>query len=75
MPKLSRRTWQQVCERDSARNKAAPWRLEAIQKQKPHVLVFDLSMPYMDGFELLQKVRNLGPEMASLSANFRAGST
>jgi CheY-like chemotaxis protein len=42
--------------------------LEAIQKQKPDVLLCDLSMPQMDGFELLQKIRDLGREIGSVPA-------
>jgi CheY-like chemotaxis protein len=42
--------------------------LEALQNQKPDVLICDLSMPQMDGFELLQKIRDLGPQSGSVPA-------
>lgn len=36
--------------------------LETIQEWKPDVLVSDISMPGEDGYELIKKVRALGPE-------------
>ena len=42
--------------------------LEAIREKKPDVLLCDLSMPQMDGFELLQKIRHLGGEIGSVPA-------
>jgi hypothetical protein len=47
---------------------SGPAALEAIQKQKPDVLICDLSMPQMDGLELLQKIRDLGREIGSVPA-------
>jgi two-component system alkaline phosphatase synthesis response regulator PhoP len=38
---------------------------EAIQQQKPDVLITDCQMPRMDGLELVRKVRE-APEMADL---------
>ena len=42
--------------------------LEAIQKQRPDVLLCDLSMPHMDGFELLKEIRRLGGEVGAVPA-------
>ena len=43
--------------------------LERIQELRPHVLLFDLGMPEMDGFELIQRVRaSESPEVASTPA-------
>src|SRR2546425_494798 len=36
--------------------------LEALEKEKPHVLVSDIAMPEEDGYALLRKVRSLPPE-------------
>lgn len=47
---------------------SGPAALEAIQKKQPDVLVCDLSMPHMDGFELLRKIRGLGREIAFVPA-------
>lgn len=35
--------------------------LEIIRKEKYHIVITDISMPEMDGLELLQKVRALDP--------------
>ena len=40
--------------------------LKAIKDFRPDILVCDLAMSQMDGFELLENVRRLGPEIASL---------
>jgi signal transduction histidine kinase/ActR/RegA family two-component response regulator len=40
--------------------------LEAIRNVHPDVLVCDLAMPEMDGYELLEKVRSLEPDIAQL---------
>ncbi len=36
--------------------------LEAIDRDKPHVLVSDIAMPEEDGYSLLRKIRALPPE-------------
>jgi signal transduction histidine kinase/CheY-like chemotaxis protein len=40
--------------------------LEAIRNVHPDVLICDLAMPEMDGYELLDKVRSLEPDIAQL---------
>ena len=40
--------------------------LQAIKNVHPHLLVCDLSMPQMDGYELLEKVRRLEQEVGWL---------
>ena len=34
--------------------------LRLVEKEKPHVLVSDIGMPEVDGYELLRRVRALG---------------
>jgi len=36
--------------------------LEALAREKPHVLVSDIAMPEEDGYSLLKKIRALPPE-------------
>jgi CheY-like chemotaxis protein len=36
--------------------------LEALDRDKPHVLVSDIAMPEEDGYSLLRKIRALPPE-------------
>ncbi len=36
--------------------------LEAIEKQKPDLLISDIGMPHEDGYELIRRVRALSPE-------------
>ena len=36
--------------------------LEALKREKPHVLVSDIAMPQEDGYALLKKIRALPPE-------------
>lgn len=36
--------------------------LEALEREKPHLLVSDIAMPEEDGYELLKKIRALPPE-------------
>jgi CheY-like chemotaxis protein len=40
---------------------AADEALATLQRERPHVLVSDIGMPQVDGFELLQRIRALGP--------------
>jgi signal transduction histidine kinase/ActR/RegA family two-component response regulator len=40
--------------------------LEAIRNVHPDVLICDLAMPEMDGYELLEKIRSLEPHIAQL---------
>jgi len=42
--------------------------LRAIKKVHPDILICDLAMPEMDGYQLLEIVRRLGPAFRSLSA-------
>jgi signal transduction histidine kinase len=42
--------------------------LEAIRGLHPDVLICDLAMPEMDGYEVLENVRRLAPELAQLPA-------
>jgi CheY-like chemotaxis protein len=39
---------------------------EVIKNTRPDVLICDLAMPEMDGYELLQKVRHLDPKFGLL---------
>ncbi|PYQ08762.1 MAG: hypothetical protein DMF82_00830 [Acidobacteria bacterium] len=36
--------------------------LEALEREKPHLMVSDLAMPQEDGYALLRKIRALPPE-------------
>jgi CheY-like chemotaxis protein len=40
--------------------------LKAIKDFRPNVLICDLAMPQMDGYELLENVRRLEPEVGSV---------
>jgi PAS domain S-box-containing protein len=40
--------------------------LKAIKDFRPNILICDLAMPHMDGYELLENVRRLEPEVGSL---------
>jgi CheY-like chemotaxis protein len=40
--------------------------LELIKKEHPDLLVSDLAMPHMDGYELMEKVQDLEEEIGSL---------
>jgi CheY-like chemotaxis protein len=42
--------------------------LRAIKNVHPDVLICDLAMPEMDGYELLENVRRLEPELGCVSA-------
>jgi CheY-like chemotaxis protein len=37
-----------------------------IKKARPDVLISDLAMPYMDGYELMEKIQDLEEEIGSL---------
>ncbi|HXM25232.1 MAG TPA: response regulator [Chthoniobacterales bacterium] len=39
--------------------------LEAVVQERPDLVLSDISLPDEDGFQLLQNVRSLGPEMGS----------
>lgn len=41
---------------------SGPEALRLLQSEPPHVLVSDLAMPEMDGYELIHRVRSLPPE-------------
>jgi CheY-like chemotaxis protein len=50
--------------------------LRALTQQKPDILISDLGMPDMDGFELIRKIRSeLSPDLQNLLAyaNANAG--
>jgi PAS domain S-box-containing protein len=36
--------------------------LAAVERERPHVLVTDIGMPGVDGYELLRRVRKIGPQ-------------
>ena len=40
---------------------AADEALSLVEREQPQVLVSDIGMPHVDGFELLKRVRALGP--------------
>jgi CheY-like chemotaxis protein len=40
--------------------------LEVIKKQRPDLLISDLAMPQMDGYELMEKVQDLEEEIGPL---------
>jgi CheY-like chemotaxis protein len=40
--------------------------LEVIKKARPDLLISDLAMPHMDGYELMQKLQDLEKEIGSL---------
>ena len=42
--------------------------LQLLQKENPHVLLTDIGMPGADGFELLRRVRALGPKFGKIPA-------
>jgi CheY-like chemotaxis protein len=42
--------------------------LEKIQKYNPDVLICDIGLPGLDGYQLLKKIRKLGPEISSIPA-------
>jgi CheY-like chemotaxis protein len=43
-----------------------PEALELIKKERPDLLITDLAMPHMDGYELVEKVQDLEEEIGSL---------
>jgi len=42
--------------------------LEEIQKYNPEVLICDIGLPGLDGYQLLKKIRKLGLEISSIPA-------
>ena len=42
--------------------------LAAIKQLKPDIILCDLCMPYMDGFELIRRIRDLGGERGAVPA-------
>lgn len=36
--------------------------LEQVQMQRPDVIISDISMPHMDGYQFIRSVRNLSPD-------------
>jgi signal transduction histidine kinase/ActR/RegA family two-component response regulator len=50
----------EACEAEVVTAGAAEEALRAIERDRPDVLVSDISMPEMDGYELLRRVRALG---------------
>ena len=45
--------------------------LQAVEESRPDVLVSDIGMPDVDGYELLRRIRALGPEPGRPSARHR----
>jgi signal transduction histidine kinase/CheY-like chemotaxis protein len=65
----SRELLKAILERSSAEAavvSSAREALAAIKNIRPDVLICDLAMPKMDGYELLENVRNLEPELGRL---------
>ncbi len=56
---LERQGWQVVTAYDGKEG------LEKIKSEKPNIVVLDVMMPYMDGFEVLKTLRR-DPEMQNL---------
>jgi CheY-like chemotaxis protein len=42
--------------------------LQEIQTHRPDVLICDIGMPEMDGYQLLERIRDLEPRIASVPA-------
>ena len=40
--------------------------LEAIKHRKPDLIITDINMPYMDGLELLEIVKNIHPDIKNI---------
>jgi CheY-like chemotaxis protein len=49
------------CEADVATAGSAAEALRAVEEGRPDVLVSDIGMPDVDGYELLRRIRALGP--------------
>lgn len=50
------------CEAEVLAAGSAAEALPLVEQARPHVLISDISMPEADGYELLQRIRALGPE-------------
>lgn len=52
----------QACHADVSTAMSVPEAIEAVQRDRPHVLISDLGMPDQDGYELIRAIRALPAE-------------